>query len=182
MGSKIINEPFRTAYNYDNFKGLPFSYKTESGSPMKNEYSYKRDNFGRKVLEKSGETNLYELIQLSLEETKIENILARCAAGDTSMLHPTGGQYLDTTEMPNNLIEAQQAIQQLENTWADLPMEIKNKYNNDVEYFIGQSGKEEWLRDMGLLPAEAKTIAQMEEAANAGVAPKTIDARGEVNE
>lgn len=182
MANKVIEQPFRTAYNYDNFKGLPFSYKTESGSPMKNEYGYKRDNFGRKVLEKTGETNLYELIQLSLEDTKIENILARCAAGDTSMLHPTGGQYLDTTELPNNLIEAQQAIQQLENTWQDLPMDIKNKYNNDVEYFIGQSGKDEWLRDMGLLPAEAKAIAEMEKVADTAKAPKTIDAGGEVNE
>lgn len=181
MANKF-EKPFRTAYDYDNFKGLPFSYKTETGGPMKNEYSYKVDSFGRKVLEKTGESNLYEMIQLSLEDTKIENILARCAAGDTSMLHPNGGQYLDTTELPNNLIEAKQAMQQLENTWQDLPMDIKNKYNNDLDQFIGQSGTEGWLRDMGLLPAEAKAVSEMEKVADTTKAPKTIDAGGEVNE
>lgn len=168
-------EAFKSAYKGHERKPV------ETGSMYQNEYGYNIDAYGRKVLIKTGETNLYEKIQMSLEETKIENILARAMAGDTSMLNPNGGIYADVSNMPKNLIEARQAMQNLENTWNGLPMSIKNKYDNDLDTFIGASGSETWLRDMGLLPAEAKEIAAATEAAQAE-APKTIDGMGEVNE
>ena len=70
--------------------------------------------------------------------------------GDTSGLN-ANGTYMDTTQIPNNLIEARQAIQNLENVWTELNQELKNKYHNSVEEFVGASGSERWLRDMGLL-------------------------------
>lgn len=152
MSSKI---EYRTAYDYEKkeLKG-----KTPSGRPYKDEYGYEIDKYGRKILVKTGETNLYEIIQESLEETKIENILKRVAIGDNSMMRPDG-IYADLTEMPSNLIEARQAMQKLENLWGELPKEIKQKYNYNVEEFIGAAGKETWLKDMGLLPTtEEKTI------------------------
>lgn len=124
-----------------------------TGQPIENIYSYEIDSYGRKILKKTGETNLYEKIQASLEETKIENILARATAGDTSMLRPDG-IYADLTEMPNNLLEARKAMQKLENTWNGLPNEIKEKYNYSLDEYIGKSGSESWLRDMGLLQSK----------------------------
>lgn len=122
----------------------------EPGTGIEKEYGYTIDRFGRKVLECKGEKNLYEEIQMALEETKIENILARAMAGDTSGLN-ANGTYMDTTQIPNNLIEARQAIQNLENVWLGLSQELKNKYHNSVEEFVGASGSDGWLRDMGLL-------------------------------
>lgn len=122
----------------------------EAGTGLENEYSYTVDTYGRKVLQCTGQKNLYEEIQMSLEDSKIENILNRAMAGDTSGLS-ANGTYMDTTQIPNNLIEARQAIQNLENMWTNLSPEIKNKYHNDVEEFVGASGSDGWLRDMGLL-------------------------------
>lgn len=136
--------PFRTAYSGQVRK------ETETGGPMQNEYGYEVDKFGRKILVKTGETNLYAKIQESLEETKIENIIARVTTGDTSMLRPDG-IYADLSEVPNNLIEARQQMQKLENVWGSLPRDIKEKYNFNVEEFIGAAGSDGWLRDMGLL-------------------------------
>lgn len=144
MGTKI---EFRTAYSPKE------RHYTEPGRQMQDEYNYKVDKYGRKILVKTGETNLYEKIQASLEETKIENIIARVTSGDTSMLRPDG-VYADLTDMPNNLIEARQAMQNLENLWGTLDNEIKRKYHFDVEEFIGASGTDGWLRDMGLLKEE----------------------------
>lgn len=141
MATKTV---FRTAYSEQIRKEAP------TGRPMQNEYGYEVDNFGRKILVKTGETNLYARIQESLEETKIENIIARVTTGDTSMLRPDG-IYADLSEIPNNLIEARQQMQKLENVWGDLPREIKEKYNFNVEEFIGAAGSDGWLRDMGLL-------------------------------
>lgn len=136
--------PFRTAYSGQVRK------ETETGRPMQNEYGYEVDKFGRKILVKTGETNLYAKIQENLEETKIENIIAKVTTGDTSMLRPDG-IYADLSEVPNNLIEARQQMQKLENIWGPLPREIKEKYNFNVEEFIGAAGSDGWLRDMGLL-------------------------------
>lgn len=143
--SKIeaTKERFRTAYG-DRIRGI-----IPEGTRTENIYEYRVDSYGRKVLEKSGERNIWEEIQASLEETKIENILARAAAGDGSVFR-ADGIYLDCTAMPTNLIEARQQIQNLENLWAKIPNEIKNKYNNSVEDFISASGSKQWLDDMGL--------------------------------
>lgn len=137
-------------------------------------YGYKVDNFGRKILVENGERNLYEEIQMSLEETKIENVLSRALAGDTSGLR-ANGTYVDCTQIPNNLIEARQAMQNLENVWNGLSSEIKNKYHNDVEEFVGASGSDSWLRDMGLL--ESTPIKEMNEGKEE---TKVIGAMGQV--
>lgn len=152
---------FRTAYGGRERKTIP------TGTGIENEYSYVVDNYGRRVIEKTGERNLYEEIQLHHEETKIENILNRALAGDTSGL-AANGTYMDTTLMPNNLIEARKQMQMLENTWAGIPQEIKAKYNNNVEEFIGAAGSDAWMVDMGLMQSGDKNPVQTVEQPKEG--------------
>ena len=140
-------ERFKTAYGDRDKVYVP------SGSRYQDTYGYEIDKFGQKVLVKTGETDLYAMIQESLEETKIENILKRVAIGDTSVMRPDG-IYADISESPKSLIEARQQMQQLENLWNGLPIDTKRKYNMSVEDFIAKSGSESWLIDMGLLKKE----------------------------
>lgn len=144
---------FKTAYSEKE------RVNTSSGNRIQNEYQYEKNKKGEKILVKSGETDLYAKIQESHEETKIENVLKRVVAGDNTVLRPDG-IYMDTTEIPNNMIQAQQTMQTLENTWRTLPNEIKEKYNFDVGQFIAASGSKEWLINMGLLKEDAKKIAE----------------------
>lgn len=164
------NSIFKTPY------GVRKRVYIASGDGMENEYGYAVDKYGRKILEFKGQKDLYNEIQMSLEETKIENILARAMAGDTSGLS-ANGQYMDTTTIPNNLIEARQAIQNLENMWSALPQELKNKYNNSVEEFVGASGSDSWLRDMGLLSDKP-----MEELNESKETPDEAGALGQVGQ
>lgn len=158
MANKTL---FRTPYGERERHNCP------SGSPIQNEYEYEIDNYGRKVLKKCGETNLYETIQASLEETKIENILARAIAGDNSVFRPEG-IYADVSTMPTNMIEARQAIQKMENIWRDVPMDIKSKYNMDLDEFIAKSGTEGWMKDMGLIGEVEEMGAEMPTPDTAG--------------
>lgn len=135
---------------------------TPSGKEIENTYGYKINKAGQKVLAITGTTNVYEKIQENLEETKIENILARAAAGDNTVFRPEG-IYGDMTTAPSNLIEAREMMQELENTWNSLPNEIKNKYDNDVEVFIGASGSKTWLEDMGLLKTSDESTQKVTE-------------------
>ena len=127
---------------------------TEPGRQMQNEYGYEIKGTGEKVLVKTGETNLYEMIQAEHEQTKIESVLARVAAGDMSDFRPQG-IYQDVTQIPNNFIEAQREMQKVTNIWNKLPTEIKAKYNNDVNQYMAQAGTEAWLKDSGFINENA---------------------------
>ena len=145
-----------------------------SGSMMQDVYTYQIDKYGRKELQKTGETNLYETIQASLEETKIENILSRAMAGDVSAMR-ANGTYIDTTMIPNNIIEIKKAINNMENLWYGLDQETRNKYNNSMEEFVGASGTDKWLKDMGLI--KDNTVVNINEGK---AEPDQVEAFGEV--
>lgn len=135
---------FKTAYGERERQYVP------TGDGIEPVYAYEINKYGQKELVQVGETNLYEKIQESLEETKIENILKRVVAGDTTILRPDG-IYADISEAPKNLIEARQQIQKLENLWNDLPIDTKREYGMSIENFVNESGSEKWLKSMGLL-------------------------------
>lgn len=132
-----------------------------SGNPIIEEYEHKKNKYGQKTLEKTGEKNLYQMIQEAYEDTKIENVLARVTAGDTSMLKPDG-IYGDMSIMPRNMVEAQQIMQDLQNTWNKLPLDVRASYNHDVGQFVADSGSEKWEMAMGLRQPEAPKAAQPE--------------------
>lgn len=153
MSQATVKEPrFRSAYSGSIRVNAPV------GSPMQDEYGYEINSKGQKVLVKTGERNLYEEIQSYAEECKIENILKRVAIGDMSDFRPDG-IYQDISEIPNNLIEARQEMQKLENLWNKLDIDTKRKYNFDVNEFMAQAGKEAWLIDTGFLkPVDAEKV------------------------
>lgn len=140
--------PFRTAYSGQKRTTCP------AGKETRETYAYEINEKGQKELKSNGTINVYEEIQAELEETKIENVLKRVAAGDMSDFRPTG-IYQDITKIPNNLIEAKKEMQKLENVWNELPKETKAKYNWSVDEFISKAGEETWLVDMGLINKDA---------------------------
>lgn len=173
--NESLKTTFKTPYGVHERKRVP------TGNGMENTYGYERNAYGRKILVKTGERNQYEEIQASLEETKIENILARAAAGDNSVFRPNG-IYSDTSIMPHNMIEAMQQIQDLENMWGGLPTDIRRKYNFSVDDFIARSGSEEWLKDMGLEGAKITKAETMPAPDKIDTLGQTESQKGEVKE
>lgn len=158
----MSKEVFQSAYSSHVQTNSP------AGEEVEKTYSYVINSKGAKELQATGTRNTREEIQADLEETKIENILARVAIGDMTDFRPDG-IYADATQVPNNMIEALNAMNNLANTWKDVPNEIKAKYNNDLNQFIAASGTEAWCIDMGI--AQPKNPEKMKTAANQ--APET---------
>lgn len=129
-------------------------YHTDPGSRMHNDYEIQIDKKGHKVLKHVGEHDIYEEIQSYLEETKIENILAKAAAGDLNALNQRTGLYIDVTDSPKSLAEAQNAILKLGNYFEALPAEIREKFDNSKEKFVQEYGTEEWINNMGFKASE----------------------------
>lgn len=122
-----------------------------SGSPEADIYEVEIDSTGHKHLVKTGKTNTYEKIQASLESTKIETIMRRAASGDVTALAVTNGQYLDCTEMPHTLAEAQNMLIKLEQQFNKLPLEVRQKYDMSAEKYIADYGTENWAKNLGIL-------------------------------
>lgn len=158
----MSKEVFQSAYSSHK------TYKAPAGDEVEKTYSYIINSKGAKELQATGTRNVREEIQADLEETKIENILARVAIGDMTDFRPDG-IYADTTEVPHNMIDALNAMNDLANLWKDTPNEIKAKYNFDLNQFVAASGTEAWCIDMGI--AQPKEPEEMKTAAN--MAPET---------
>lgn len=120
------------------------------GSKFAPEYEIRIDKKGHKTLEQTGETNIYEKTQADLEECMIENIITRIMQGDISALNKAKAQYLDTTDMPRTLAEAQNTVIRLTQEFEKLPIDIKRKFNMSAEQYIASYGNEKWMEDMGI--------------------------------
>lgn len=135
----------------------PASIQAERGSEFAPIYEYEIDKkTGKRKLVKTGETNVYEKIQASLESTKIENIVKRYTQGDTSALMINQGDYIDISEMPTSMIELQNIIMKTKNEFMKLDPEIRNKFENSAEKYVSMYGSEEWMNLMGLVKENTK--------------------------
>lgn len=126
---------------------------TESpiGSGIMPTYEYRIDKkTGKKILEKTGETNIYEKIQASLESSKLENIIKKVTQGDLTDLNVKEGQYIDISNMPTNMIELQNTIMIAKGEFEKLDANTRKKFDNSVEKYISLYGSEEWANNMGL--------------------------------
>ena len=132
-------------------------YFSPSGEKEVTVYTHHINKHGNKEFVENGTENIYEKIQAQAEESKIETLINRVIAGDVSALRPDG-QYLDCTQMPKTLAEAQTMIADLQDTWSKLPIDLRAKYNHSVEEFIAAAGKKEWLEDMGFIDVQIANV------------------------
>lgn len=136
---------FKSAWNRGETNSAPLGSET---MPI---YGYRIDKkTGKKILVQTGEENLYEKIQASLESSKIENIVKRFTAGDINALNIREGQFIDISEIPTNMIELQNMILSTRAEFDKLPIEIKQKFDMSAEKYISSYGSEEWIKSMGL--------------------------------
>lgn len=142
---------FNTAYNRPKTEPAP------TGEKFEDTYEMDIDENGHKTL-KLSETkeNVYEKIQESLEETKIENIIRRALGGDPTALAATQGEYFDATDAPTSLAEAQKMIIAATQEFFQLPLDIREKFEHSPEQYIHEYGTQGWANKIGL-KTEAET-------------------------
>lgn len=142
---------FRTRSNY----GMP-RREMRSFPKCLPTYGYEIDkDTGRKVAVKTGSTNQYQMIQESVPETLIYNVIDRVnRTGDMSLLGQGVDGMFDATVLPGDLLEAQCVRVKAEQIFAQLPYEEREKYGNDVFKFIGHVN--ETLRNNAKKAKEAK--------------------------
>lgn len=103
---------------------------------------------GRETLTKTGETNVYEKIQKDLEESKIENIIKRVMMGDLTALRAGDPQYIDSSTIPNNLMQVQNTIVRMKEEFLKMPEEVRRMFNYSAEQYVNEMGTKEYLEKM----------------------------------
>ena len=100
-------------------------------------------------LVESDVTDLQEFINSFRESCSIEYILARVAAGDTSLLSRAQGAYIDTTALPKTFREMLDVVIDGKMKFEGLPKEIKESFDNDFESWFSDAGTDDWMTKMG---------------------------------
>lgn len=121
---------------------------------------------GSRILVKDREKRTFDIIQSHKEECLIENIIKRALEGDLEVLNQMHGQYIDCTNLPSTLAEAQQKMLDLKQEFSQLPKEIRKEFDYSEEKYIAEWGSESWLKKTGvekLIEADRKA----QEKANA---------------
>lgn len=125
-------------------------------SKFRRTFAMELDENGHKVLKETGKQNIYEIIQSHTEECDINNIVNRVKAGDKDALNRIEAKYLDATDLPEDLAEAQNKIIQVKNEFYTLPLEVREKFNHSPEQYVQQYGGEDWAKMMGFIKPEIK--------------------------
>lgn len=129
----------RVYSKYD--KPLPGHCPTGTGTLKEYQEEIKK---GIKGLVNTGLKNVYEIIQMDYEQTKIENILHSVLMGDLQALNARDGSYVDATTMPKNLMEAQNLVLRMKSEFDSMPLEVKEKFNNSADKYVEMMGTKEF--------------------------------------
>lgn len=99
-------------------------------------YEERLNKDGVMDLLQTGEHDLNEFVQTSLEGTKVYNILeAFERSQDPSILNSVTGYFADVTDMPADLMAAQNLILSIDKKFAALPLDVKEKFDNSPQKF-----------------------------------------------
>lgn len=135
----------------------PRRNKTPHGTIYLNEYQEELNDNGQLNLVKTGEKNIYAMIQEDADSVKIENILHAVAMGDLAALKQREATYVDATTMPSNLMEAQNIIIKAKDEFYKMPLEVRKEFKNDPDVYVSEMGTKEFFEK--LAPYNDKILA-----------------------
>ncbi|WGL31319.1 internal scaffolding protein [Dipodfec virus UOA04_Rod_907] len=99
---------------------------------------------GRKELKKTGTTNVYEKIQEGKEGAILSNIIKKYKISlDDTKVKVLEEVIEDLTNLPTDLMESLNTIENAKKIYKEMPQEIKEQVGNDYNTFIAaaQSGE-----------------------------------------
>lgn len=154
---------FRTLLDHDLRTPAP------EGKPTKDEFQLKIEPDGSRRLVKCGVRQLYEEIQSFKAETDINRIVTRALGGDLTALQASPGAYIDATQLPQDLHEAHQVLQQAEEAYLSIPEKERLEFGTFSEFlaqFETPAKISDLLSKFAKIGAEAQADRAVAQAAN----------------
>lgn len=150
----------------------------EPGNPEKLVYSPRYSDTGVLDLVVTGKENIYDYIQSHKESTDIHVLLERFANGEEDVLSRMQGFYGDVTSMPKTYAEVLNAVIAGEETFARLPVEVKQRFDNSFAVWLSSMDSPDFSERMGIAPIDQMAPSQVQDFA--GQAPPSAPASASV--
>lgn len=108
-------------------------------SGEKEEYRHEPeyDEWNKRVLKRTKIIPIYDIIQSHADECNFEKIIRRATEGDQNALNIIEGQYIDITEAPTNIMEAQNMMLNAKKEFENLPADMRKKFDYDYHNYLG---------------------------------------------
>ena len=145
-----MRNPFASVQNPNNFA-------TCSGDLMKPVLSGKLMPDGTIKLTEVDQIDIKAEINSHASTCDMAYILSRLKAGDKSVLTAKEGAYGDFTVFPKSYVEMLQLVQSGEAAFDALPLDVRSKFDNDVNKWFASIGSEDW-RDAMQIPKPVPTV------------------------
>ena len=129
------------------------------GSAYAEQHAIRIDENGHKTLVLSGEkVDIRAKIISHMDECDIEALLARSEIEGDEVLNRREAIYGDITLVPKSLLEAQIELQNRENEFNMLPLDIRKQFNFSFSEYIAEAGNniESWASKMGYVKEQTK--------------------------
>lgn len=117
---------------------------SNSGSMLDYKYGARLDKNGTRIIEPRAPINRYAEIQSYADETNINTIMTKFINGDKTVLSKKVGEFLDYTNIPDNLNDLFNLTIQAQDAFAHLPTEVKDIFGNNAYIFASKIGTPEW--------------------------------------
>lgn len=137
---------------------------TDPGVRLITTYKLSYDDDGTKELVVDGYKDIYEEIQSHADSVDIHKIVERCTmTGDMSELYKTEGFYGDLAMFPTTRAEALQMLAEAQNIWDKLPVDVKKKFDNNVDNFFSTAFTDEWTKKLEIKQDEQIKKSEVKE-------------------
>ena len=103
---------------------------SEHGTALKRKYHARVDKNGVINLVDDGFENVYDFIQSHKDSCDINRMIERYARGEVDVLSKVQGVFGDFTEFPKTYADMLNHLIDGERHFNELPIEIKNSFNN----------------------------------------------------
>lgn len=135
------------------------------GSMIRDILAPKLDSKGNRIIVKKDQENLYASIQSYADQCDINYILTRYMDGDETVLLKKVGEFMDTTNIPDNISDLFNLTVEANDIFNHLPIDVKEKFGNNVYNFASNMGTPEWNEIMNTSERDIKNekIRDMQE-------------------
>ncbi|QRV61764.1 internal scaffolding protein [Microvirus sp.] len=123
------------------------TFISSSGSPVKLIFTPAFED-GQIVLNETGKFDISEFINSYADSTDMSFILARLAAGDSSVLTVSQGFFGDSSFLSHDHRAALDTVISAQTYFDNLPKETRDKFNDSFVEWIQSAGTPEWISRM----------------------------------
>lgn len=126
------------------------SFHSSSGNKFHSLFTSRVNPDGTISLVESGREDIKKKINSFASQTDIAFIISKLQMGDTSVLTNKPAMFGDFTQIPKTHAGVLDLVHRAEDAFLSLPLDVRSKFDNDVNKWFASAGSDTWLGIMGL--------------------------------